>query len=271
MEANMNQMIEQIVKEVVRQIGGQPGGCDQPAHAELAKYIDHTVLYAYTTRETIARFCDEAMKYHFAAVCFNPIHVAFAKQRLAGSNVKVATVIGFPLGANTPVVKAFETKDAIANGVDEVDMVINIGAAKEHNWDLVREDMKAVIDAARESSRYIKVKVIIETCLLTDEEKVKVCEIARELKADFVKTSSGFSTGGATAEDVALMKRTVGPTIEVKASTGVRTTEAVQKMVANGATRIGTGSGIKIVTGGDDCKTVRPAPTAANPERKAIR
>ena len=261
MEANMNQMIEQIVKEVVRQIGGQPGGCAQPAHAELAKYIDHTVLYAYTTRETIARFCDEAMKYHFAAVCFNPIHVAFAKQRLAGSNVKVATVIGFPLGANTPVVKAFETKDAIANGVDEVDMVINIGAAKEHNWDLVREDMKAVIDAARESSRYIKVKVIIETCLLTDEEKVKVCEIARELKADFVKTSSGFSTGGATAEDVALMKRTVGPTIEVKASTGVRTTEAVQKMVANGATRIGTGSGIKIVTGGDDCKN---CPTCTN-------
>ena len=261
MEANMNQMIEQIVKEVVRQIGGQPGGCDQPAHAELAKYIDHTVLYAYTTRETIARFCDEAMKYHFAAVCFNPIHVAFAKQRLAGSNVKVATVIGFPLGANTPVVKAFETKDAIANGVDEVDMVINIGAAKEHNCDLVREDMKAVIDAARESSRYIKVKVIIETCLLTDEEKVKVCEIARELKADFVKTSSGFSTGGATAEDVALMKRTVGPTIEVKASTGVRTTEAVQKMVANGATRIGTGSGIKIVTGGDDCKN---CPTCTN-------
>ena len=261
MEANMNQMIEQIVKEVVRQIGGQPGGCDQPAHAELAKYIDHTVLYAYTTRETIARFCDEAMKYHFAAVCFNPIHVAFAKQRLAGSNVKVATVIGFPLGANTPVVKAFETKDAIANGVDEVDMVINIGAAKEHNWDLVREDMKAVIDAARESSRYIKVKVIIETCLLTDEEKVKVCEIARELQADFVKTSSGFSTGGATAEDVALMKRTVGPTIEVKASTGVRTTEAVQKMVANGATRIGTGSGIKIVTGGDDCKN---CPTCTN-------
>ena len=254
MEANMNQMIEQIVKEVVRQIGIQPGAGSQPAHAELAKYIDHTVLYAYTTRETIARFCDEAMQYHFAAVCFNPIHVAFAKKRLAGSNVKVATVIGFPLGANTPVVKAFETKDAIANGADEVDMVINIGAAKEHNWDLVREDMKAVIDAARESSRYVKVKVIIGTCLLTDEEKVKVCEIARELKADFVKTSSGFSTGGATAEDVALMKRTVGPTMEVKASTGVRTTEAVQKMVAAGATRIGTGSGIKIVTGGDDCK-----------------
>ena len=220
MEANMNQMIEQIVKEVVRQIGIQPGAGSQPAHAELAKYIDHTVLYAYTTRETIARFCDEAMQYHFAAVCFNPI--------------------GFPLGANTPVVKAFETTDAIANGADEVDMVINLGAAKEHNWDLVREDMKAVIDAARESSRYVKVKVIIETCLLTDEEKVKVCEIARELKADFVKTSSGFSTGGAT--------------IEVQAATGVRTTEAVQKMVAAGATRIGTGSGIKIVTGGDDCK-----------------
>lgn len=254
MEANMNQMIEQIVREVVRQIGAQPGGSCQPAHAELAKYIDHTVLQSPTTRDTIARFCDEAMQYHFAAVCFNPIHVAFAKQRLAGSGVKVATVIGFPLGANTPIVKAFETKDAIANGVDEVDMVINIGAAKDHNWDLVREDMKAVIDAARDSDRYIKVKVIIETCLLTDEEKVKVCEIAKELKADFVKTSTGFSTGGATAEDVALMKKTVGPTMEVKASTGVRTTELVQKMVAAGATRIGTGSGIKIVTGGEDCK-----------------
>ena len=208
MEANMNQMIEQIVKEVVRQIGIQPGAGSQPAHAELAKYIDHTVLYAYTTRETIARFCDEAMQYHFAAVCFNPIHVAFAKKRLAGSNVKVATVIGFPLGANTPVVKAFETKDAIlANGADEVDMVINIGAAKEHNWDLVREDMKAVIDAARESSRYVKVKVIIETCLLTDEEKVKVCEIARELKGglcqDFVRLLDRRRDGGGRGPDEA--------------------------------------------------------------------
>lgn len=169
------------------------------------------------------------------------------------------------------MVKAFETKDAIANGADEVDMVINIGAAKEHNWDLVREDMKAVIDAARESSRYVKVKVIIETCLLTDEEKVKVCEIARELKADFVKTSSGFSTGGATAEDVALMKRTVGPTMEVKASTGVRTTEAVQKMVAAGATGSAPAPASRSSPAATTVRTAQPAPTAANPERKATR
>lgn len=257
METDVSKLIEQIASEVVRQmaVSGTVGGVSSgPAHAELAKYIDHTVLYAYTTRSTIERFCDEAAQYHFAAVCFNPVNVPIAVKRLAGTGVKVATVIGFPLGANTSVVKAFEAKDAIANGADEVDMVINIGAAKDHDWDYVKNDIKAVVDAARSSSKYIKVKVIIETCLLTDEEKVKVCEISRDLKVDFVKTSSGFSTGGATAEDVALMKKTVGPNIEVKASTGVRTTEAVQKMVASGATRIGTGSGIKIVTGLEDCK-----------------
>ncbi len=259
MDKDMNRLIEQIAGEVVRQMAA--GGYSGPGaaggaypHSNLSRYIDHTVLYANTTRETIARFCDEAKQYNFAACCFNPCHVAFAKERLAGSGVEVACVVGFPLGANTPQVKAFETRDAIANGVDEVDMVINIGAVKDKRWEDVREDIKAVVDAARCGAKTVKVKVIIETCLLTDDEKVRVCEICRDLKVDFVKTSSGFSTGGATVEDVALMKRTGAPGIEVKASPGVRTTEAVKQMVAAGATRIGTGSGIKIVTGADDCK-----------------
>ena len=245
MEANMNQMIEQIVKEVVRQIGGQPGGCDQPAHAELAKYIDHTVLYAYTTRETIARFCDEAMKYHFAAVCFNPIHVAFAKQRLAGSNVKVATVIGFPLGANTPVVKAFETKDAIANGVDEVDMVINIGRLKNGEYDAVREDIRAVKQAVGDKI----LKVIIETCLLTDDEKRRMCDIVCEAGADYIKTSTGFSTAGATFHDVELMVKGVHGRCKVKAAGGISTVDDMEKFLALGADRLGTSRAVKILNG----------------------
>lgn len=218
-------------------------------NAELAQYIDHTVLHPDTTRETIKKFCDEARKYHFAGCCFNPCHVAFAKKELEGSGVKLACVIGFPLGATTPASKAFEANEAIENGADELDMVINIGMAKQHEWDYVRDDIKAVLDVAHTPARHITVKVIIETCLLTDEEKVKVCEICRDLGADFVKTSTGFSTGGATAEDVALMKKTVGPNVQVKASTGVRTPELVRLMVANGATRIGTSAGPKIVTG----------------------
>ncbi len=214
--------------------------------AALSKYIDHTVLYADTTSETIERFCKEAIDYKFASVCFNPTHVKYAASLLKGTGVKVCTVIGFPLGASTSKVKAFETQDAISNGAQELDMVINIGAVKDGNFDLVAEDIKAVTSVAGGKAL---VKVIIETCLLTDEEKVKVCQIAKEMGADFVKTSSGFSTAGATAEDVALMKKTVGPEIGVKASTGVRTTELVVKMVNAGASRIGTGSGIKIVTG----------------------
>jgi deoxyribose-phosphate aldolase len=165
---------------------------------------------------------------------------------LKGSPVKVCTVIGFPLGANTPEVKAFEADRAISDGALEVDMVMNIGAVKDGDYGLVERDIRAVVDAAKGKAR---VKVIIETCLLTDEEKVRVCLIAKAAGADFVKTSSGFSKGGATAEDVALMKRTVGPGMEVKASTGVRTAELVIQMVNAGATRIGTGSGVKIVTG----------------------
>ena len=169
----------------------------------------------------------------------------FSAEQLAGSDVKVCTVIGFPLGATTSAVKAFETKDAIANGAGEIDMVINIGALKDGNYDLVRDDIKAVVGAANGTL----VKVIIETCLLTDEEKVKACELSVEAGADFVKTSTGFSTGGATAEDIALMRKTVGPDLGVKASGGVRSLEDMQRMIENGATRIGASSGVAIMNG----------------------
>ena len=215
-------------------------------NAGLAKYIDHTVLHPDTTRETVERFCREAVDYGFAAVCFNPTHVRLAAELLKGTSAKVCTVIGFPLGAATPLVKAVETRDALANGAQEVDMVMNIGALKDGDDDLVARDIGAVVDAARGRAM---VKVIIETCLLTDEEKIRACRIAKEAGAHFVKTSSGFSKGGATVEDVALMRRTVGPEMGVKASTGVRTAELVRKMLEAGATRIGTGSGMNILRG----------------------
>lgn len=191
----------------------------------------------------VAKIIDEAKEYNFASVCVNPTWVAYCAQALADSDVKVCTVIGFPLGANTSAVKAFETKDAIANGADEIDMVINIGALKDGNTDLVFNDIKAVVDAAAGKC----VKVIIETCLLTDEEIVTVCKLAKEAQATFVKTSTGFSTRGATPEAVSLMKQTVGDDLEVKASGGVRTIEDMEKVVAAGATRIGTSAGCKLV------------------------
>jgi deoxyribose-phosphate aldolase len=210
----------------------------------LAKYIDHTVLYADTSKKTIERFCREAVENGFASVCFNPVHVPLAASLLEGTPVKVCTVIGFPLGATTTRVKAFETSEAVAAGAREVDMVINVGALKDGDDELVEKDIKAVVDAAAGKAL---VKVIIETCLLTDEEKVRVCLIAKNMGAAFVKTSSGFSKSGATAEDVALMKKTVGPGMGVKASTGVRTAELVIKMLDAGASRIGTGSGLNII------------------------
>lgn len=210
-----------------------------------ASMIDHTLLKAEATKEQIAKICAEAKQYGFASVCVNPTWVKFAAEQLEGAESVVCTVIGFPLGANTSAVKAFETKDAIANGAGEIDMVINIGALKEGNYDLVREDIKAVVDAANGTL----VKVIIETCLLTDEEKVKACELSVEAGADFVKTSTGFSTGGATAEDIALMRNTVGPDLGVKASGGVRSLEDMKLMIENGATRIGASSGVAIMEG----------------------
>ncbi len=208
-------------------------------------YIDHTSLKADANEEQIHALIDEAKEYQFASVCVNPTWVKTAANALKDSPVKVCTVIGFPLGASTTTVKAFEAKDAIANGADEIDMVINIGALKSRNFKLVDDDIKAVV----ESSGTKLVKVIIETCLLTDDEKVKACQLAKSAGADFVKTSTGFSTGGATIEDIALMRKTVGPDMGVKASGGARTLEAAQAFIKAGANRIGTSSGVAIMKG----------------------
>ncbi|KUF30947.1 MULTISPECIES: deoxyribose-phosphate aldolase [Lysinibacillus] len=212
----------------------------------FARMIDHTLLKAEATKEQIEKLCAEAKQFNFASVCVNPTWVKRSSELLQGSDVLVCTVIGFPLGANTPAVKAFEAKDAIANGAKEVDMVINIGALKDKNYEHVQADIAAVVEAAKGSAL---VKVIIEACLLTDEEKVKACELAVAAGADYVKTSTGFSTGGATAEDIALMRKTVGPELGVKASGGVRSLEDMKKMVEAGATRIGASSGVAIMNG----------------------
>lgn len=214
---------------------------------EITKMIDHTLLKANATEEQITVLAQEAKEYSFASVCVNPTWVKKAAELLRDAQeVKVCTVIGFPLGANTPEVKAFETTNAIENGADEVDMVINIGALKDKNYELVERDIKAVVDAAKGKAL---VKVIIETSLLTDEEKVKACELSVKAGADFVKTSTGFSTGGATVEDIALMRKTVGPDLGVKASGGVRGLEDAKAMIEAGATRIGASSGVSIAKG----------------------
>ena len=210
---------------------------------EYSKYIDHTNLKATATPEDIINLCAEANKYNFASVCVNPGYVEFAHNLLNGTDVKVCTVIGFPLGANTKEVKAFETTKAIADGADEVDMVINIGLAKNHEFDLVYEDIKAVVDAANG----VLVKVIIETCYLTDEEKIEVCKKAKEAGADFVKTSTGFGTSGAKASDVKLMRETVGMEMGVKASGGIRTKEDFLALIEAGATRVGCSAGVNIM------------------------
>ncbi len=211
----------------------------------LNKLIDHTVLKPETTKAQIETLCHEAKAHHFASVCVNPTWVSLCADLLKGTDVKVCTVIGFPLGATLKEVKAYETELAIKAGATEIDMVINVGAAKDQNFDLVYEDIKAVVDAAKG----VLVKVIIETCLLTDEEKVKACEASVKAGAQFVKTSTGFSTGGATVEDVKLMRQTVGQDIGVKASGGVRTSEDLDAMVKAGATRIGTSGGVALVQG----------------------
>ncbi len=211
----------------------------------LNKYIDHTVLKADTPKAKVQQIIDEAIQYDFMSVCINPTWVSFAAEKLAATDVKVCTVIGFPLGANTSTVKAFEAAEAIKNGADEVDMVINIGAAKDGDWDLVESDIQAVVDASKD----VTIKVIIETSLLTDEEKVKACQAAVRAGADFVKTSTGFSTAGATVADIALMRQTVGPDLGVKASGGVRSIADAQAMIEAGATRLGTSNGVDIMKG----------------------
>ncbi len=212
---------------------------------KTSKYIDHTVLKQDAVKSDIVTLCNEAVENDFASVCINPYWIPVAKEILAGTGVDVCTVIGFPLGANATATKAFETKQAITDGATEIDMVINVGALKDKDYDAVYNDIKAVVDAANGTL----VKVIIETCLLTDEEKIKACELSVKANAHFVKTSTGFSTGGATKEDIALMRKTVGPNVGVKASGGVRTPEDFAAMIEAGATRIGTSSGIKLING----------------------
>lgn len=210
----------------------------------IGSMIDHTLLKPEATSEMIETLCKEAKEYGFFSVCVNPYYVKQVKEELKGSEVKIATVIGFPLGNTTKEVKAFESSEAIKNGADELDMVINIAALKNRDYDVVEKDIKAVVDAANGSAL---VKVIIETCLLNDDEKKKACEIAKSAGADFVKTSTGFSTGGATEEDVKLMRETVGENLGVKASGGIRDYETAKKMVNAGASRIGASSSVKIV------------------------
>ncbi|MGC6177973.1 deoxyribose-phosphate aldolase [Lacrimispora sp. 38-1] len=209
----------------------------------IANMIDHTMLKADAGAEIIRRYCQEAKEYGFASVCVNTCHVPLAAQELKDSSVAVCCVVGFPLGAMLTAAKAFEAAEAVKAGADEVDMVINIGALKDKNYDLVRADIKAVVEASHAKT----VKVILENCLLTKDEIVKACELSMEAGAHFVKTSTGFSTGGALAEDVTLMKKTVGEKMKVKASGGIRTPEDARAMISAGADRIGAGNGVALL------------------------
>jgi deoxyribose-phosphate aldolase len=212
---------------------------------EVAHLIDHTLLKPEATVQQISQLCHEALLYKFASVCVNPTHVKLAAQLLQNSDIKVCTVVGFPLGATSTQAKVSETKQALDDGATEIDMVINIGALKGEDNDLVEQDVAGVVRVAHHHGALCK--VIIETALLTDEEKVRACQLAKRAGADFVKTSTGFSGGGATIEDVALMRQTVGPSLGVKASGGIKTLFDAKSMVAAGATRLGASAGVKII------------------------
>lgn len=211
---------------------------------KLSKYIDHTILKADACKEDIKKICEEAIEYDFASVCVNQFYTDMVHVLLKDSDVMTCTVVGFPLGASEPSVKAFETVEAIKAGADEIDMVINVGALKDKNYDFVQHDISEVVKAAQGKT----VKVILETCLLTKDEIVKACELSVAAGAHFVKTSTGFSTGGATVEDVTLMKSTVGDKALVKASGGVRDYETAMAMINAGASRIGASAGVAIVS-----------------------
>lgn len=210
----------------------------------LARYIDHTALKAETTKEQIQQLVTEAKEYTFASVCVQPTWVSFCEEQLKDTEVKVCTVIGFPLGANTTETKVFETKQAIKDGATEVDMVINIGALKDGNDELVQKDIRAVVEAAKGQAL---TKVIVETALLTEDEKKRVSTLVKAAGADFIKTSTGFSTSGATIDDIRLMRSIVGPSIGVKASGGIRDLESMKQMIEAGATRIGASAGVEIM------------------------
>jgi len=228
-------------ERITSTLGGIPDDLD------IAAMIDHTLLKPDATPDQIAQLCYEARKHGFASVCINPGHVKLCADLLRGSNVKVCSVIGFPLGATSPEAKVYETETALRDGATEIDMVINIGALKGGDYTWVARDIRGVVETAHNAGAIVK--VIIETSLLTDEEKVTACLLAKQAGADYVKTSTGFAGGGATVEDVALMRRVVGPEMGVKASGGVRTFEEARSMVEAGATRIGASAGVKIVQG----------------------
>ncbi len=235
--------VQRILEAGAARIGGGLG-MTAPG-PNIAQYIDHTILKPEATRQQILQLCAEAKQFSFAAVCINPFWVRTCAEQLAGAPVKVCSVVGFPLGATMPEVKVYETRRAIQNGADEIDMVINIGALKGGEFSLVEADIAGVVLACQEGGAHSK--VIIEAVLLTNEEKIKACELSKAAGADFVKTSTGFSTGGATVADVALMRRVVGPELGVKAAGGIRTYDDAQKMVAAGATRIGASASVKIL------------------------
>ncbi len=211
---------------------------------KLNQYIDHTLLKPEATADAIVKVCQEALQHQFFSVCVNPYYVPLVAQKLAGSDVKVCCVVGFPLGANTSTAKAAEAAQAVADGANEIDMVINVGALKSGKKDFVEADIRAVVKAIKGKAL---LKVIIETCLLTDDEKVLACQLAKSAGADFVKTSTGFSSGGATVEDIALMRKTVGPDMGVKASGGIRDYEKAVAMIEAGASRIGAGGSLQII------------------------
>ena len=233
-----NGIIEQVREEVF------PSG--KAAEKPLGKYCDHTVLRAYTTRETVKQFCEEAVRCGAASVCVNPVHVAYVHELLRGTGLYTCTVIGFPLGANRSCVKAMEAALAVEDGADEVDMVMNIGALREKDYELVRRDIAGVVAAAAGRA---KVKVIIETCYLTDQEIVAASLLCQQAGADYVKTSTGFGTDGARERDVRLIRQTVGDTMKIKASTNINTREDAERMIAAGADRLGTSRTPQIVTG----------------------
>lgn len=246
---DINEIIRQVTEEICSKYGAQtqtPAAGDGYTPADMAKYIDHTYLKPEASVNEIRKICDEAKKYHCASVCVNPSYIQYVAQQLEGSGVTPCCVIAFPFGTSTPEAKAFEASDAASKGAREIDMVINVGAIKSGDWRLVKRDIEGVVNAVKGRA---KVKVIIEACLLTDEEKVKACTVAKLAGAAFVKTSTGYSTGGATVEDVRLMRETVGPEMGVKASGGVRTYDDAIAMLKAGANRLGCSSTMKIVSG----------------------
>lgn len=240
---DIEKMIEKIAEEIYEKVSSGVENTNSKSKS-IASMIDHTLLKQNASVDQIKKVCEEAREYKFASVCVNPSYVPLVAHMLKGSGVKTCCVVGFPLGATSTKAKVEETKDVIENGAQEVDMVINVGAIKSGDWNYVQKDIEAVVMASKGKAL---VKVIIETCLLTDEEKVKACTASKEAGADFVKTSTGFSTGGATVEDIRLMRETVGPDMGVKASGGVKDYKSAVDMINAGATRVGTSSGISIV------------------------